>query len=84
MKHFCIDIDATRTSKLLNLNRETVNQYFLLFRQAIFWYQNSITEKLFGKVELDESYFGTKRKRGQTGKLKRGRGTQKQPVFVYF
>jgi transposase-like protein len=37
--------------------------------------------KLFGEVEVDESYFGAKRVRGYHGKLKRGRGTKKQPVF---
>jgi len=36
---------------------------------------------MFGEIELDESYFGARRKRGFRGKLKRGRGTQKQPVF---
>jgi transposase-like protein len=37
-----------------------------------------------GDVELDESYFGAKRVRGFHGKLKRGRGTLKQPVFGIF
>ena len=36
---------------------------------------------LTGEAEVDESYFGARRKRGFRGKLKRGRGTQKQPVF---
>jgi transposase-like protein len=33
---------------------------------------------------VDESYFGARRKRGYRGKLKRGRGTLKQPVFGIF
>jgi len=33
---------------------------------------------------LDESYFGGKRVKGKKGKLKRGRGTNKQPVFGVF
>jgi len=33
---------------------------------------------------MDESYFGSKRIRGWKGKLKRGRGTQKQPAFGIF
>jgi len=37
-----------------------------------------------GRVELDESYFGARRLRGFHGRLKRGRGTQKQPVFGLF
>jgi transposase len=84
IKHFCVDIDATRTSKLIGLNRETINRYFLLFREAIYQNQKEISEKLFGKVEFDESYFGAKRVRGYHGKLKRGRGTTKQPVFGIF
>ena len=39
---------------------------------------------LIGDVELDESYFGARRIRGFHGKLKRGRGTNKQPVFRIF
>jgi transposase len=84
IKHFCIDIDATKTSKILGFNRGTINKYFHLFRSSIYWYQNLQFEKFVGHVELDESYFGVKRKRGFHGKLKRGRGTLKQPVFGVF
>ena len=55
-----------------------------MFRSSIYWYQNLQFEKFVGHVELDESYFGAKRKRGFHGKLKRGRGTLKQPVFGVF
>lgn len=81
---FCLDIDATRTSKLLKFNRKTINRYYQIFRESIS--QNQIDEfkKFVGKVELDESYFGAKRLRGVRGKLKRGRGTFKQPVFGIF
>jgi transposase len=84
IKHFCIDIDATKTSKILGFSRGTINKYFHLFRSSIYWYQNLQFEKFVGHVELDESYFGAKRKRGFHGKLKRGRGTLKQPVFGVF
>lgn len=40
--------------------------------------------QLYGSIEVDESYFGAKRQRGYHGKLKRGRGTLKQPVFGIF
>ena len=53
----------------------------MIFRRAIYVWQMKEFEKIFGEVELDESYFGAKRKRGFHGKLKRGRGTLKQPVF---
>ena len=44
----------------------------------------NLKDKLLGRVEVDESYFGGKRYRGYHGKLKRGRGTLKQPVFGVF
>ena len=47
-------------------------------------YQTDLKIKLVGEVEVDKSYFGAKRKRGYHGKLKRGRGTLKQPVFGVF
>lgn len=81
---FVLDIDATKTSQLLKLNRKTINRYFIIFRQAIFDYQFFEFKKFIGKVEVDESYFGAKRVRGYHGKLKRGRGTLKQPVFGIF
>lgn len=78
---FCLDIDATKTSELLDLNRNTINSYFMIFREAIQIHQILTFEKMDGTVELDESYMGASRARGFHGKLKRGRGTSKQPVF---
>ena len=82
--HFVVDITATQTSELLGINRNTVNRYYSLFRQIIYDYQMERFEKFVGSVELDESYFGATRQRGFRGKLKRGRGTRKQPVFGIF
>ena len=76
---FCLDIDATRTSFLAGVNRNTANTWFGRFRLAISKFQKAEREKLCGIIELDESYFGGVRKRGCPGK--RGRGTNKQPVF---
>jgi len=78
---FCLDITASKTAVLLGLNRNTINHWYNVFRLAIYANQYREFERLFGEVELDESYFGGRRKRGFTGKLKRGRGTLKQPVF---
>jgi len=79
--HFCIDIPASKTALLLGLNRKTINHWYKTFRLAIYAHQMKEFDKIIGKVELDESYFGARRRRGFSGKLKRGRGTQKQPVF---
>ena len=78
---FCLDITASKTALLLGLNRNTINHYYKKFRLAIYAHQYQEFKKMFGEVELDESYFGAKRKRGFARKLKRGRGTLKQPVF---
>lgn len=82
--HFCLDIDATKASQLLGLNRKTVNRFYNLFRQSIFGHQFKEFRKFIGEAEVDESYFGAKRIRGYHGKLKRGRGALKQPVFGVF
>ena len=82
LRHFCVDVDATKTAQLTGLNRNTVNRYFLLFRNAIYWHRSRELERIIGTVECDESYFGAKRRRGVPGK--RGRGTSKQPVFGIF
>jgi transposase len=78
---FCADITASKAALLLGINRNTINQYYNEFRRAIYAHQVKRGEKIFGEAEMDESYFGAKRKRGFRGKLKRGRGTQKHPVF---
>ena len=81
MRCFCSDIDATKTAKIIGLNRNTLNRYFTIFREAILKKQLSDKKKFFGEVELDEAYFEAKRLRGINMPQKRGRGTWKQAVF---
>ena len=76
MKCFCVDLTASKTALLLGMNRNTINRYFNLFREAIMKDYSKIIS-FSGEIELDESYFGAKRVRG-----KRGRGAAgKTPVF---
>ena len=84
IKHFCVDIIASKTAALLGMNRNTINHWYMVFRKAIYAHQMKEFEKIIGEAEVDESYFGARRKRGFRGKLKRGRGTLKQPVFGVF
>lgn len=84
IKCFCLDLTATQTSKLLQFNRKTINNYYTTFRIVIALNQQDEFQKFVGKIECDESYFGARRIRGFHGKLKRGRGTYKQPVFGIF
>ncbi len=76
---FCLDLTATQTSKLLRINRNTINKYFNSFRQSIYHYQISEMKHFVGEIEVDESYFGPRRLKGKS--TKKGRGTHKQPVF---
>jgi transposase-like protein len=76
---FCLDLTATQTSKLLKVNRNTVNRYCNLIRRAIYIHQLQELKKFKGEIEIDESYFGAKRPRGKI--TKKDRGTHKQPVF---
>jgi transposase-like protein len=84
MRCFCIDINATKTGLLLKINRNTINRYFNIFRRVIYRAQTQELKAFKGDIEMDESYFGATRLRGHKGKLKRGRGTLKQPVFGIF
>ena len=74
---FCADIDATKTSRILGINRKTINRYFYIFREKIVYASLGEYTQTSGEFECDESYFGAKRVRG-----KRGRGAAgKTPVF---
>ena len=74
---FSEDLQASKTAKLLGINRNTINRYFNIFRTCIVRDNTSSNDKQNGEFELDESYFGAKRIRG-----KRGRGAAgKTPVF---
>lgn len=81
LKHFVVDVEASKTAELLRLNRKTIDAYYNLFRKLIYVEQKTAFTRLSGVVEIDESYFGARRLRGFHMKLKRGRGTRKQPVF---
>lgn len=73
---FCQDETATKTAIYTQINRNTINRFFNLFRTRILNISRENNPE-FGEFELDESYFGAKRVRG-----KRGRGAAgKTPVF---
>ena len=75
MEHFVAGTTARTTAEFAEVNRNTATKYFRMFREII---ASNIAEsdKFEGEIELDESYFGGKRKG------KRGRGAAgKVPVF---
>ena len=55
---FCIDIPASKAALLLGKNRNTINRWYSIFRQVIYRHQTALKDKLLGRVEVDESYFG--------------------------
>ena len=75
LKCFSMDLTALQAADFLELNRNTINRFYKLFREKIAKY--CATEGILGgEIELDESYFGGK------FKGKRGRGSEnKTPVF---
>jgi len=83
IKHFCVDIEASKAAYLIGINRNTVNRYYNLFRKVIYQQRSKELKQLIkGEVELDESYFGPTWIKGLA--TKRGRGTHRQPVFGIF
>jgi transposase-like protein len=72
LKLFALDLTATQVAALSALNRNTVNRYLTLIRQAVA--AHCERESPFsGDVELDESYFGARRVRGKRGRGARGK-----------
>jgi|TARA_B100001971_G_C18061064_1_gene467981 transposase-like protein len=68
LRLFCLDLSAIQMAEITNLNRNTINRYVNAIRQHI----AGLCEQhspFSGHVEVDESYFGARRKKG-----KRGRG----------
>ncbi|TXI21388.1 MAG: IS1595 family transposase, partial [Nitrosomonas sp.] len=55
---FSIDIPASKGALLLGKNRNTINRWYGIFRQVIYRHQTALKDKLLGRVEVDESYFG--------------------------
>ena len=72
--YFYLEISARKTAKEFNLDYETIQSRFMQFRKKIAEYCNKEAEKLNGELEIDESYFGGKRK-GQ-----RGRGAKNKTI----
>ena len=79
LKLFCVDLNASQIAELTSLNRNTVNSYLKKFRLRIA--EICETESpVSGEIEVDESWFGTRRVKG-----KRGRGAYgKTIVFGIF
>jgi transposase len=83
LKCFAEDISATQTARLVGINRNTANVWYMKLREAIALHQEEQARQSSGAFELDESYFGgIKKKQHADERRKRGRGAEnKIPVF---
>ena len=72
--YFYLEVSARKTAYELNVDYETVQSRFMQFRKYIADYCNKEAEKLNGEIEIDESYFGGKRKGN------RGRGAKNKTI----
>ena len=81
VEHFVAGTTARTAASLCGVNRKTAALYFLRLREIIAYELEAETaDMLGGEIEVDESYFGGKRKGKR--KDKRGRGVAgKIPVF---
>jgi len=80
LRHFALDLTASRTAQLTGLTRKSVTMIFLKIRERIA--EECERDSPFSQceVEVDESYFGARRVRGR-----RGRGASgKTIVFGIF
>jgi len=69
-----VDLDASQITKLVALNRNSVNRYLCAIRERIAEFCE--TQSPFsGEIEVDESYFGARRVKG-----KRGRGASGKTI----
>ncbi|SHN70366.1 IS1595-like element ISDli1 family transposase [Desulfovibrio litoralis] len=72
VKLFCIDLNATQISQVVELNRNTINRLLLGIRERIAEFCEE-QSPVSGEVEVDESYFGARRIKGQRGRGARGK-----------
>jgi transposase-like protein len=61
LRKFCLELTALQTASDLGFNRHTVERYYEIFRTKIADYQEQQEIKLRGHIEIDESYFGSRR-----------------------
>jgi len=73
---FALELTSVQAARHLDINRRTTDRIYRIIRAKIADFAETTQTIFTGEVELDESYFGGKRK------YERGRSTkQKVPVF---
>lgn len=72
---FSNDFSATTAAQMTQVSRPTINKLYTAFRERIVAISTRPVYPKIGSFELDESYFGARRKRGI-----RGRGAQGKTI----
>jgi len=72
IKYFSLDLEAEKISKLSGISRPTINKILTKIREKLAEFCTD--EAMFsGVVEIDESYYGSRRQRGKRGRGARGK-----------
>ena len=66
MRLSAVDLTVLQTVEIAGVNRNTVSRYFAAFRERI-------AHLCKGEVEVDESYFGTRRGSGLRARCANGK-----------
>jgi transposase len=73
LKAFCLTASAHHATRIVRCDYRTAHRAYTGFRQALRTLADDERQKLLGELELDESYFGGRRKgrrgRGAAGKV---------------
>ena len=72
LRLFAADLPALTSTELLRLNYRTTHRIYTLLRQRIVQLTRTEFHPLGGEIEVDESYFGPTRVRGQRGQSVNG------------
>jgi transposase-like protein len=87
VRYFAMDLSASQTALLSGISRRSVNSIFLKIRVRLFAACQAASPFGSSEVEVDESYFGSRRVRGRRGRGAFGKhivfGIYKRNGFVF-
>lgn len=82
LEGFTLDLTATQAGKMAKVNRNTANYYFSHFRAEIME-ACKYPPRLSGEVEMDQAFFGARKRRKYSSKGKLLEGSTENKVMVF-
>lgn len=82
LEGFINDLTATQAGKMAKVNRNTANHYFSSFRADIME-ACKYPPRLSGEVEMDQAFFGARKRRKYNSKGKLLEGSKEHKVMVF-